>query len=558
MNEQKIKFVRIMLVGVVLLLLAGCSFSQMQVRGEVTSIPPVQLDRQEQEIGQKLYPLGQDPLHISFYGHYSYYTMPQWGKDPSSKWIQDNLKIHVSGISADGNAKLKLQKMIASKQLPDIIWGDRDFDLERMREEGLLVPLDDYIAKYPNLKHWAGEKVLDLLRAPDGKIYYFPNYYTNRPYGNAGYVVNKKIYRELGYPKLETTNDLYRYLIMVKNKYPDVVPFETGQAKEGHGIDQLFSAFKENNLGFTRLYGVPEGDRMTSIYLDKAFRESALFVAKLMREGLMPAAAMVQTEDQVSEKLMKGKVAIYASANPMLDAMRADAELRKGNNDDGYMFIEPIYKQGLDRSKIYPGTYNILGWNVTAITTSAKNPEAIFAMLDWMTGPEGSAVQMWGPPGPEGYWNGFKEDGITPNFTARYGSDPAALTEIQAVSNHMIWVGNTVYLDQTKSNYEQMLPKEQQNWATYWQQKVTWASQGNATAFINVQPAPNSSEGHIMRDLKEIWLDAREDALFGETDEEVLRILDEAHRASVEVGFQAYLDYIAMRWHENMKVLNNE
>ncbi len=547
-----------MLVGVVLSLLAGCGFSQIPAREEVTSIPPIQLDRQDRELGQKLYPLGQDPLHISFYGHYSYYTMPPWGKDPSSKWIQDNLKIHISGISAEGNAKLKLQKMIASKQLPDIIWGDRDFDLERMREERLLVPLDDYITKYPNLKHWAGEKVLNLLRAPDDKIYYFPNYYSNRPYGNAGYIINKKIYRELGNPKLDTTDDLYRYLVKVKKKYPDVVPFETGQAKEGHGIDQLFSAFKENNLGFTRLYGVPEGERMTSIYLDKAFRESALFVAKLMREGLMPAAAMVQTEDQVSEKLMKGKVAVYASANPMLDAMRADAELRKGNNDDGYMFIEPIYKQGLDRSKIYPGTYNILGWNVTAITTSAKNPEAIFAMLDWMTGPEGSAVQMWGPPGPDGYWDGFKEDGITPNFTARYGSDPAALTEIQAISNHMIWVGNTVYLDRTKSEYEQTLPKEQQNWATYWQQKVTWATQGNATAFINVQPPPNSAEGHIMRDLKEIWLDAREDAMFGESDEEVLRILDEAHRASMEAGFQSYLDYITKRWHDNMKVLNNE
>ena len=124
--------------------------------------------------------------------------MPQWGADPSSKWIQDTFNIHINAISSDGNAKQKLQKMITSKQLPDVVWGDRDFDLQRMREEGLFVPLDEYIEKYPNLKKWAGEKVLDLLRAPDGKIYYFPNYYTSKPYGNAGYVVNKKIYRLLG------------------------------------------------------------------------------------------------------------------------------------------------------------------------------------------------------------------------------------------------------------------------------------------------------------------------------------------------------------------------
>ncbi|OAB41289.1 ABC transporter substrate-binding protein [Paenibacillus antarcticus] len=547
-----------MLVGVVLSLLAGCSFSQYPVRKEEILIQPVQLELQDRDVEKTLYPLGHEPLNISFYGHYSYYTMPQWGTDPSSKWIQDNLNIHISGISADGNAKLTLRKMIASKKLPDIVWGERDLDLEQMREEDLLVPLDAYIEKYPNLKHWAGEKVLNLLRASNGRIYYFPNYYSNRAYGNAGYVLNKKIYRELGSPKLETTDDLYQYLIKVKERYPDVVPFETGQAKEGHGIDQLFSAFKEDNLGFTRLYAVAEGGKMTSIYLDKGFRESALFVAKLMREGLMPSGAMIQTGDQVTEKLMKGKVAIYASANPMLDAMRADAELRKLNSDNGYMFIDPIYKQGLDRSKIYPGTYNNLGWNVTAITKSAKNPEAIFAMLDWMTGPEGSAVQMWGPPGPEGYWNGFMEDGITPNFTTRYGSDMDELTEIQAVSNQMIWVGNTLYLDQTKSNYERMLPKEQRNWATYWQQNVTWKSQGDATPFINVRPASNSEEGHIMRNLEEIWLDAREGALFGQNDEEVLSILDQAHHASMEVGFQKYLEYITKRWHDNIRVLNNE
>lgn len=555
MRRNQHKFLRLLSIGLILSMLAGCMGSQKPVNVTAPSTP-VQLDEQEKKNEQKLYQLGHEPLQISFYGHYNSYTMPIWGADPSSKWIQDQFNIHIKGINSDGNAKMKLQKMIAGKQLPDIIWGDRDYDLERMRQENQLVPLDKYIEKYPHLKQWAGEKILNLLRSSDGKIYYFPNYYTNRPYGNAGYVINKKIYRELGSPKLETTDELYQYLKAVKLNYPDVIPFETGQAKDGHGIDQLFSAFKENNLGFTRLYAVPEGEKMVSIYKDEAFRESALYVAKLMREGLISFEAMIQTEDQVSEKLMNGKAAVYASANPMLNVMRADEELRKVDPNDGYMFIDPIYKEGLNRSNIYPGTYNILGWNVAAITTSAKNPEAIFALLDWMTGPEGSAVQMWGPPGPDGYWNGFLEDGITPSFTSRYGSDPEGLTKIQEISGDMIWVGNTVYLDQTKSEYERTLPIEQQNWATYWQQKVTWKSQGDATSFINVQPAIDSEEGRIMRVLKEIWLDAREDALFGQSDEEVLRILDEAHDASMEAGFQHYLDYITRRWQDNLKVLN--
>ncbi|MCR2804326.1 extracellular solute-binding protein [Paenibacillus soyae] len=500
--------------------------------------------------------LGQEPLELTFYGHYSYYTMPEWGADPSSRWIRDTFDIQIDAINADGNAKLKLQKMIAGKQLPDIIWGDRDSDLERMREAGLLVPLDDYIDQYPNLKTWAGSNILDLLRSPDGHIYYFPNYYTNQPHGNAGYVVNERVYKKLGSPPLATTDDLYRYLVLVKERYPGIIPFETGQAKEGHGIDQLFSAFKEENYGFTRFYAVTEGDRMASIYKDEGFRESAAYVAKLMREGLMTPDAMTQTEDQVSEKLMSGKVAVFASADPIRQVMKANAELRQANPEDGYVFIPPIYKEGLDPTKIYPGTYNILGWNVAAITTSADNPEGLFAMLDWMTGPEGSAVQMWGPPGPEGFWNGFAEDGVTPLFTERYGSDPEGLADIQAVSGEMIWVGNTVYLDQTKVAYESTLPEERRNWATYWQQKVTWPSQGDGTPFLNILPAPNTAEGDIMRNVKEIWLRARADAMFGASDEEVLAILDAAHEASMEAGFQKVLDAMTAKWQENRRRLS--
>lgn len=554
LRERTLKL--FLLLAMIIVLLSACN-------GQAKEVEPLQtVTPEEQSIKDlptnQLYELGKEPLNVTFYGHYSYYKMPQWGADPSSKWIQDNLNIHVKGIGTEGNGTQKLKKMIASKQLPDIIWGQRDADLDQLREAGLLVPLDDYIEKYPNLKKWAGSKVLNLLRAEDGKIYYFPNYYTDKPYGNAGYVVNKRIYRELGSPKLETTEDLYAYLKKVKINYIGIVPFETGLAKEGHGIDQLFSAFKENDFSFTRNYAVTTGDKMTSIYKDEGFRESAVYAAKLMREGLMTEDALTQTEDQVTEKLMNGKVAVFASADPMKMVMIANAELSNRNSEDGYFFIDPIHKEGLDPNKIYPGTYNLLGWNVTTITTSAKNPEAIFAMLDWMTGPEGSAVQMWGPPGPDGFWNGFKSDGTTPDFTSRYGSDPEGLAQIQAVSGDLIWVGNTKYLDQTKIEYEETLPLDKRNWATYWQNKVTWESQGDATEFINLHPMPNSDEGIIYRKVKDIWLEARAIALYGETDEEVLAILDRAHDDSIAVGFQDYLDFITNKWQANLKILHNE
>lgn len=46
--------------------------------------------------------------------------------------------------------------------------------------------------------------------------------------GNGGYAINNKIYKDLGSPKLETFDDLYSYLKLVKEKHPEVVPFEVG------------------------------------------------------------------------------------------------------------------------------------------------------------------------------------------------------------------------------------------------------------------------------------------------------------------------------------------
>src|SRR5699024_11337140 len=70
----------------------------------------------------------------------------------------------------------------------------RSSDL-RLREAGKLIALDDYMDKYPNLKEWLSEDAINMLRSEDGKLYQFPNWYNSEPFGNAGYVVNKKIWR---------------------------------------------------------------------------------------------------------------------------------------------------------------------------------------------------------------------------------------------------------------------------------------------------------------------------------------------------------------------------
>ncbi len=135
----------------------------------------------KESAGTGKFELGSEPLEFSFYGHYDWYTMPSWGADEASKWIQDNKKVKVTAINSGGNAAQKLNTMIASKELPDVIWTDRGTDVERLRAAGMLVSYDEYLDKYPNLKKWASDSTLNMLRSSDGKLYQFPNWYTSQP-----------------------------------------------------------------------------------------------------------------------------------------------------------------------------------------------------------------------------------------------------------------------------------------------------------------------------------------------------------------------------------------
>lgn len=532
------------------MMLAGCSGG---TGGKTTggTEPSKEADTSKTE---SKYVVGENPLEFSLYGHYDWYTMPQWGGDEASKYIKEDMKVNVTPVHSGGNAAQKFNTMIASNSLPDVVWLERGPDVEKLRQAGMLVAFDDYLDKYPNLKEWLGEAGINMLRSEDGKLYQFPNWYTNQPNGNAGYVVNKKIYTELGSPKLETTDDLYKYLVMVKEKYPNVVPFEPYLAKDGQGLDVLYTAFAENALSrWISIRGVPDGDKLSSIFTDSVFRESMQYSSKLFREKLISQDAMTQTADQVKEKLNTGRVAVYAASSPTEYAMNGHALLTEKDPDAGYFMIWPIHKEGLDKNKIFPGTYTQLGWNVSVITKAAKDPEAVFAFLDWYTGPEGQRVQMWGPEGENGYWNGLEADGLTPKFTDKYTTDAEGLAKLQAITTNIMWNGNTVYIDQAKAKYESTLPEEERNWSTRWQYEITWKTQGNATEFINLDPMPDSEEGIIRQRIEDIFLESRAKALYAKDDAEVIAILDKAEADAQAAGYAKLLEFKTQKWQGNLK-----
>ncbi|OAX48373.1 extracellular solute-binding protein [Paenibacillus sp. AD87] len=523
---------------IIVMALMGCSGSGGNTASQEKNYP----------VSGDTFVLGEKPLEFSFYGHYDWYTMPEWGKDAATKWIKENKKIDVVPVSSGGVAKNKLSTMIVAGELPDVIWMDRGADVEKLRSEGMLVPIDDYLNKYPNLKKWAGESTLELLRSPDGKLYQFPNWYTTQPNGNAGYLVNKKIYEELGSPSLETPEDLYVYLKQVKSKYPDVVPLEVGQTAAG--VDIMVSAFAENRPHtFNSMIAVPQGDQLVSLFTDPVYRELLQYMSRLYREKLVTQDAFTQKLEQVEQKVINGKVAVYVASSPTEFGSKGNNLLKAQDPDAGYIMVWPVHKAELDRNKIFPGDYKQLGWNVSVITKSAKDPEAIFAFLDWFTGPDGQRTIMWGPEGL--YWDGTDEEDM-PLFTDKFTSDAKGRDELMNATVNFQWNGNTVYVDNSKMKFESTLPPEKRNFETYWQSEITWKTQMNTTEFANLDPASDSEEGIIAQRVFEIYEQVRAKAISSTTsDQEVLSLLDKAEADAQKSGYDKLLKYKTARWQEN-------
>lgn len=506
------------------------------------------------------------PVDFSLYVNYDWYTAPTWLERPQGKWITDNLKVTIKPEQSNGAAAQKLNTMIVSGNLPDVIVLDRGKDVERLQQAGKLVALDPFLEKYPEYARTVGEKTLNMLRSADGKLYQLPNWFINgeNGNGNAGYLVEKKIYKALGSPALETWEDLEAYLKLVKEKYPDVVPLDFGEIRDGVDVQMLGMLFSgaEANMtpgfispGSGAIFGIPSGDQLTSIYKSQAFKDAALASSRLFRQGLTSADLFTQTRDQILEKLKTGKIAVFGAYDAVVEGIGREANnlLKAQDPEDGYEIIWPVHKAGVDKNAVFPSGYNTLGWNVNVITTNAKDPEAIFSYMNWASSPEGQQVIFFGPPG---LFYDKVEDGVPVPNDAYINRDPKKYDELKI--GEFNWNGNTAYVDGTKGKREKLLPELAQDWTTQAQANVSFKTSLDITEFSNLDPNPTSEEGIIMQRLKDQFKSLVPKLFFAKSDEEVLSLIDAADKEATKIGYDKVLAFKTKVWQGNVKLMNGQ
>ena len=486
---------------------------------------------------------GEDPLEVDWYINYDWATDGVWA-DPKlgEKWILENKFVTINYLGSGGAAQQRFATMLVDNSYPAIISIDRGQDLERLVAANALVPLDEWI-EGSNLQRLIGDGVIDMLRASDGRLYSYPNWAIGpgRNNGNAGWFLNMGIYQELGSPKLETFDELYDYLVTVRDTYPDIIPLEAFDAGNPFGLGGVvFCGMAENLLkNYWAYYAIPKDGALSSIYYDEYFKETLLFINKLYREKLLTQDLFTQNSDQATEKVLSGRTAVmcYGDAASLAGKNRPDFLAANPGND--LMFIDPIHKQGLDLQNIYTESSNRLGWNIAVISKDSPDPAATFELLDWLFGEEGSRISVLGPPDLYYVEGDYNADGFPNQIKdAYYSLTPDELANI-GFDN---WVGNTSFVDGL-GEYLMDLPGGTKDWTKIQQINIIWPRSIDATEFSYFEPDPSTSLGMIYQEMKSLHAEAMATIVMSDSEQACLENIEKYAQIADDGGLGELLAF---------------
>lgn len=355
-----------------------------------------------------------------FDAYYSYQgSVKPWGEDAASKYMNEkfNIKVNYSCPEADADSKLNL--MISSDDLPDVIILDRNANWLKLINLGKLVDINTL--KYEGCSF--DEDILEStqkLLSVNGGLYGIPNWARKGATGgNMSWMVNHDVYEQLGSPELKTLEDLHQFMLDAKDKGvktsddQSIFPWLPRNDDNGFNtVSAIYRSYGNPNLVDT-YWSQADNDIKLAVY-DDNYVAALKLANQWYKEGLFPETTYTDSTDQYTEKLSNGRAAVlyYDFSQDDTTHFRTLLQEKDGNTYDllGWELKDsPIYPAAEGVDWVYGEEGGTVGWNVNCITTKAENPQRIFDLYSWMLTKDGSVNMMYGPEG--GLWEGKDEEG---------------------------------------------------------------------------------------------------------------------------------------------------
>lgn len=315
-----------------------------------------------------------------------------------------NVDLQFENFSTANDANTQFNLSTTSGKYPDIylsLWFSTN-QVTSASQNGVLIPLDDYIVEGTNYKKALDENAgwEDMVRSADGHIYTF--FYNDTGVHKASEY--KMWYREdwletLGWKEPpKTPEEFKQYLMDIKEKDAngngdpsDEIPLMGYY--NGRQTDPICFLMNPFELYTDKYYYITDSNEIHFSAVTDQWRKGLAYIADLYKEGLIDEATYVQDGDTFRPILNKdGAEAVVGVFPAWYNGAEINSSVMSWFTYEPLAPLKGDYQQSAAR---FGGSFVLNG----AITTQCENPDVAFKVLDYLVGEEGSYLGMWGVEG---------------------------------------------------------------------------------------------------------------------------------------------------------------
>ena len=305
-----------------------------------------------------------------------------------------NVKFDVQVVPASDYAT-KRSIVMQSGELPDLLTNTWANQVHQYAQQGLLLPVSDYLDKMPNLKKYLeyidDQEAIDDICEKDGKFYVLPAF-EKYPVGTNTFAIRRDIFDQNNIKVPETYDELFSALVKLKEIYPDSLGI--GDLYNG----KLLMSFVASSFGTKGGYSLPFGYAYNYNTKEWYFAPTSeqyntllTYLNKLYRAGCLDPEAFTQDSSLFKQKILTNKYFVvpvfgYGSCVGYNKELR-EAGVENANFELLYPLAGPDnIRKGKPTSK-YGG-----GLAISATVAKRKDFDKFLEFIDWMYYSEEAAI----------------------------------------------------------------------------------------------------------------------------------------------------------------------
>ena len=345
-----------------------------------------------------------DLVTFDWYINYSWFNT-KWGQNAVSKAITEKTGVNINFITPQGNEEEKLNALIASGSLPDLITlGWWEPQVNEIIQKDMVYALNELADKYdPYFWTVTDDQAVSWYTQDDGNIYGYPCSSVtpddvintdNNIGSNQTFLVRKDIYEAIGSPDMTTIEGFENAVKKAAEEFPTIdgkplIPIGA------HYFDDIgnvsFDQYLQNFLAVPYEKDGKLYDRDT----DPEYLEWLKMFNRLSREGYLSTDVFIDQRTQMEEKIAQGRY--FCMLYQYTDMSAQQKTLYSKDPDSIYIAVDGPKNENGDEHVLPTNTVN--GWTITMVSKNCQNPDRAIEFIDYLISEEGQKMVYLGIEG---------------------------------------------------------------------------------------------------------------------------------------------------------------